>query len=200
VETGGMYIKTTEPVYVYQISGAILDKPIPRQLDKTIGPEGMLLSFPLDKDYTQDPRQKLENLVQIPDVGSIGFSSFETKVSIKAPSDADVKINGSKPPFSPMIGKDGWSYFTAALTGGTLNITSNKGINVDAVGGKRYSGFGSSYTAFSNDPFIIVNGNCLQEGVFLTISNTQFDKIQWRLNGIDIPGANFSTYEPQKRS
>lgn len=197
IETGGMYIKTTEPVYVYQISGGIYDHPPPRALDKTFGPEGMLLSFPLDKNYEQDPRQNLENLVQIPSVNLIGNNLFETKISIKAPTDADVKINGYKPPFSPMVGKDGWSYFTTSLAGGTLNITSNKGINVDAVGGKRYSGFGSSYTTFSNDPFIIVNGNCLQEGLFLRVSNTQFDKIQWRVNGVDIPGANAPTFEPQ---
>ncbi|WP_417427692.1 T9SS type B sorting domain-containing protein [Halpernia sp.] len=196
VETGGMYIKTSEPAYVYQISGGLLDAPPPRALDRTFGPEGMLLSFPLDKDYSQDPRQNLENLVQIPKNDEIGSNQFNTKVSVKAPSNANVKINGFTPPFSPIIGKPGWSYFTTNSPG-TLNITSDKPLNVDAVGGRKFSGFGSSYTAFSNDPFIIVNGNCLQEFVYLTVSNTQFDKIQWRLNGIDILGANSSTFEPK---
>lgn len=194
IYTSGMYIHTSEPVYVYQLIGGLWDR-IPKG-DRTVNATGLLLSYPIDKNYLSDPRQKLENLVQIPFVNQIGYSRFETKVSVKAPTNANVKINGFTPSKSRMIGKDGWSYFTAPLLGGTVNVTSDVGINVDVVGGKPATGFGSSYTAFSNDPFILVNGNCVEEGVFLSLNNIDFDGFQWQTDGVNIPGATDSTYSP----
>lgn len=193
ISTSGMYIHTSDPVYIYQLIGGFWDR---SAQDKTFYATGMLFSYPIDKNYLSDPRQKLENLVQIPDVDKINNTGYETKISVKAPTNANVKFNGLTPPKSPMIGKEGWSYFSASLLGGTVNVTSDLGINVDVVGGRKFTGFGSSYTGFSNDPFILVNGSCIQEEVLLSLNNIDFEGFQWQLNGVDIPGANSPSYIP----
>ncbi|MGS0748197.1 IgGFc-binding protein [Halpernia sp. GG3] len=194
ISTSGMYIRTSEPAYVYQLTGGFWDKA--GVVDKTYYATGMLLSYPIDKNYLSDPRQKLENLVQIPGIDQIGNTGYQTKLSVKAPTDADVKFNGNKPENSPMLGKDGWSYFTSPLLTGSVNVTSDLGINVDVVGGRRFTGFGSSYTGYSNDPFILVNGNCIQEDVLLSLNNIDFEGFQWQRDGVDITGADSPTYLP----
>lgn len=194
IPTKGMYIKTSEPAYVYQMIGGYNDMPRGPALPQTNKTSGMTFSYPIDKNYLP---YKKKNLIQIPFIEKIGTFINDIKLTIKTEANALVYnnnqlINGG----SPIIGKDGWVYHTLTNQTGNINITSDKSLNIDVVGGKRFTGFASSYTGFSNDPYITQNGNCVQEKTILTVSNTDFDTIQWQKNGVDIQNANSGSYTP----
>ncbi|WP_379968945.1 T9SS type B sorting domain-containing protein [Epilithonimonas sp. UC225_85] len=197
IPTRGIYIKSSEPVYVYQLIGGfnfLIQGPSP---DFTQITSGMTFSYPLDKDYFPKPQQNLKNIIHIPSVERLGSFVAQSKLSIKTSIGANIKVNGTamtNP--SPMIGKDGWGYYTIVPISGDVEIESDKDLNVDLVGGFQFAGYASSYTGFSNDPYILVNGNCIQEGVFLKLSNKDFITFQWQLNGVDITGATSFEYQP----
>ncbi|QBO58119.1 T9SS type B sorting domain-containing protein [Chryseobacterium salivictor] len=197
IPTRGMYIRASEPIYLYQLIGGynfLVRGPVPNFTDFS---SGMLFSYPLDKNYLPDPRQKLSNTVQIPSINKLGVVTVDNKITVKTEDNATILFNGGAVTnLSPIPGKPGWSYFTRPYNVGDINITSNKSLIVDVVGGFRYAGFGSSYTGFSNDPFIIRNGNCIEEGVYLYVNNTDFISFQWQRNGVDIPGATSPNYTP----
>lgn len=197
IPTRGIFIRTSEPVYVFQLIGGfnfIIQGPSP---DFTQITSAMTFSYPLDKDYYPKPQQNLENIISIPSSNMIGTFTGQSKLSIKTPISANVTVNGtnlSNP--SPMAGKPGWGYYTMVPVSGDLEVKSDQGLNVDLVGGFQYTGYASSYTGFSNDPYILVNGNCIQEGVYLKLSNNDFLNFQWQRNSVDIPGATSFEYQP----
>lgn len=197
IPTKGLYIKATQPIYLYQLIGGYDYMMRGPDVDQTVRTGAMLFSYPLDKDYFPKPQQNLSNTISIPNIANIGAISTTPKLSIKTETDANIYLNGSllsNP--SPMQGKSGWGYYTIFPESQNVEIISDKALNVDAVGGFKYSGYGSSYTGFSNDPYILVNGNCIQEGVYLSLSNTDFLSFQWQKDGVDIPDATHFTYQP----
>ena len=194
IPTKGMYIKTSEPAYVFQMIGGYNDMPRGPAIPQTNRTSGMTFSYPIDKNYI--PHEK-PNLIQVPSIEKIGIFKNDIKLTIKSQEFANIFYNGNLlTGGSPIPGKDGWIYHTFPYQIGNINISSDKSLNIDVVGGKRMTGFASSYTGFSNDPYITKNGNCVQETVILTLSNIDFDIIQWQKNGIDIPSANSATYIP----
>lgn len=198
IPTSSMFIKATKPIYCYQLLATFYDKPIdPRMYEyKVQATSAMLFSYPLDKEY------QIKN-VTIPFIDDIGGQEMRSKLSIKTEKNANIKINGL--PVSggtDIIGKPGWVYHTIQNSKGNLSIESDKSLNVDFVGGTTtayspsYSGYAGSVVSYSDDPFITLNGNCIEEGLLLKLNNTDFDKIQWQKNGVDIPGANSGSYIP----
>lgn len=198
VPTSSMFIKATKPIYCYQLLATFYDKPIdPRGYDyKVQKTSAMLFSYPLDVEY------QVKNVL-IPFINHIGGQEMRSKLSIKTEKNANIKINGV--PISggtDIIGKNDWVYHTIQNSKGNIAIESNKSLNVDFVGGTTksyspsYSGYAGSVVSYSNDPFITLNGNCIEEGLLLKLSNTDFDKVQWQKNGVDILGANSGSYIP----
>ncbi|PZU90171.1 MAG: hypothetical protein DI529_03060 [Chryseobacterium sp.] len=197
IPTKGMYVKSSEPIYLYQMIGGYDFRVVGPVRDLTYDTSAMTLSYPLDKEYFPKPMQFLDNIIKIPAVDKIGSYKGQSKLSIKTKIDANVKVNGSlllNP--SPIIGKDGWGYYTIVPISGDVEIQSDKDLNIDLVGGFEYTGYASSYTGFSNDPYILINGNCIQESVYLKLNNQDFLTFQWQLDGVDIPGANTFEYQP----
>jgi gliding motility-associated-like protein len=193
IKTLYSYFTSSEPVYLYQLIGGFQHQ---RYRGEDLYPSfteetsGMTFSFPVDKTYAT-------NLLQIPASEKMGDESYDTKLIIKAESNANISINNSSiGSGDPILQKPGWSYHTLLNVSGDLNITSDKQFSVDLYGGKPYTGYASSYTSVSNDPTIIKNGNCIQEGILLSLTNIDFEGFQWQLNGVDIPGAINSTYIP----
>lgn len=199
IETKGIYLRATKPLYVFQMVGGFQDMPVRMAPDFTPTTSSMMFSFPIDKNYLPDTRQNLSNTIVIPKIDNLAGRALDTKVTVKTENGAHIKINNVPVPasdFSPIEGKSGWSYWARYQLSGDLVITSDKSINVDYTGGYVFSGIAGSYTGFSNDPFIIKNGNCIQETVILALNNSDFKHFQWQLNGVDIVGANSSTYTP----
>lgn len=194
IPTKGMYIRASNPIYLYQMIGGFNDMPRGPALPKIERTSGMTFSYPLDIDYL--PHEK-PNLIQVPFINKIGKFTNDVKLTIKSPENAKIYLNGSLlGSGSPMIGKPGWKYHTYPYLSSNPEIQSDKSLNIDAVGGTAYTGFASSYTGFSHDPYIAKNGTCIQESVILNVSNKDFEIIQWQLNGADILGANSQTYIP----
>lgn len=196
IPTKGMYIKSSNPIYLYQMIGGFNDKPrgpaIP-QLEKT---SGMTFSYPIDIDYL--PHEK-PNLIQVPFIEKIGNFTNDIKLTIKSPDNANILLNGNLiNSGTPILGKPGWKYNSFLNPKGHQEIQSDKTLNIDVIGGRPNTGFASSYTGFSNDPYITKNGTCIQESVILSLSNKDFEKIQWQLEGVDLPGENASTIIPTK--
>jgi len=194
IPTKGLYIKTSEPCYVYQMIGGFNDIPrgaAPPLIEKT---SGMSFSYPLDKNYLPIDKQ---NLIQVPKIEKIGSSRNDIKLTIKSEQAANIFVNGNLQGIGTSIsGKTGWKYNTIPYLNGNVNISSDKSLNLDVMGGRPNTGFASSYTGYSNDPYITKNGNCIQEKAKLILQNPDFEYIQWQKDGIDIPNANSSTYIP----
>lgn len=199
IDTKGIYLRASKPLYVFQMIGGFQDMPARMAPDNTPRTSAMMFSYPIDKDYLPDNRQKLSNTMVIPKIDVLAGRALDNKITLKTPTGANVKVNNVAIPasdFSPIVGKPGWSYWSRFQLNGDFEVTSDKSINVDYTGGYIFSGLAGSYTGFSNDPFIIRNGNCIQENVILTLNNTDFAHFQWQLNGVDIPSANSSAYTP----
>ncbi len=200
VQTKGMYIRTSKPAYVYQKIGGYQARP--KAPDPTDFTSGMMLSYPIDKSYLQDDRQKgLTKTLIIPSISTLNGRSLDTKITIKTENTSNIVVNDrpiSRSEFSEIVGKPGWSYWSQFdYPNGDFRITSDKSINVDYTGGYTYSGLAGSSTGFSNDPFVIKNGNCIEEGVFLYLSTTDFQSFQWKRDGINIPGETSPTITPK---
>lgn len=194
IPTKGLYIKTSEPAYIYQMIGGYNHVPKGGASSLTEKSSGMTFSYPIDKNYI--PRDK-PNLIQVPFIQKIGVLQNDIKLTIKSEESATIMFNDSPLGVgSPIIGKPGWKYHTFPYLKGNINISSDKSLNIDVVGGRQFTGFASSYTGFSNDPYITKNGSCVQESVILTVSNIDFEIIQWQKNGIDIPNANAPSFIP----
>lgn len=199
IETKGIYLRASKPIYVFQMVGGFQDMPVRMAPDFTPTTSSMMFSFPIDKNYFPDARQNLSNTLVIPQIDKLAGRTLDTKITVKTEDGAHIKVNNVSIPaadFSPIEGKSGWSYWARFQLGGDFVITSDKSINVDYTGGYVFSGIAGSYTGFSNDPFIIKNGNCIQETVILSLNNSDFEHFQWQLNGADIPGANSSSHIP----
>lgn len=198
IPTSSMYIKASKPIYCYQLLATFYDKPIdPRGYEyKVQKTSAMLFSYPLDKEY------QVKN-VTIPFIDDIGGQEMRSKLSIKTEKNTNLKINGVQVlGGTDIIGKPGWVYHTIQNSKGNLTVESDKSLNIDFIGGttkaysSTYSGYAGSVVSYSNDPYVTLNGNCIEEGLILKLNNTDFDKIQWQKDGVDIPGANSATYIP----
>ena len=198
IPTSAMLIRSDKPIYCYQLLATFHDKPKdPRGYVPRVGSSSaMLLSYPLDKDY------QLKTVV-LSSVDKLGTIDMRSKISIKSEKNANITVNGNAlSGGTDITGKPGWKYNTVQNLKGNVVIESDKSLNIDFVGGinkiegVEYSGYAGSVVSYSNDPVITVNGNCIEEGMLLSLNNIDFDLIQWQLNGVDIPGANSGTFVP----
>ncbi|GGG49180.1 gliding motility-associated C-terminal domain-containing protein [Epilithonimonas arachidiradicis] len=188
----GIFVKSEKPIYFYQFAGGNNNN------DKlTLYPyltPSMAFVPPLD--------QQLPNTIGIiNDIEKIDDFSLENLTHILAYKPTELTINNqSYTTFSDIQGNNDWKYFTIKNLKGNANITSDNSIIMGIIGGfetqKRSGSFAGYYTGYSNDPVVQVNGNCIQEGITLKLSNSDFESFQWQLNDVDIPGANLSTFSP----
>lgn len=193
IPTSSTYIRSNKPIYCYQLLATFHDNPPPKQAVFQVGrTSAMLMSYPIDKEY-QVKEVMLANIDQLADY------KMRSKLSIKSEDDASITVNGQALIGGTKVkGKENWKYNTIQNLKGDVIIKSTKSLNVDFVGGSadNYSGYAGSVVSYSNDPILTNNGNCLEEGVYLSITNSVFDHIQWQRDNVDIVGANSSTYMP----
>ena len=189
----GMYIKTSKPAYVYQLTSGTeklgyRDEPLAWQHI------AMALVPPLDDE--------LPNKIDyIPNITEVANNTQDVILHITTKHGAQLSVNGTLLTNAQSIeGNSQWQSYTLNNPGTNVEIASSESVVAGFLGGRfNNSGIASAgyYTGFSNDPYILVNGNCVQEEMQLYLNNIDFEGFQWQLNGIDIPGANSSNFTPQ---
>lgn len=193
----GIYINSNKPIYAYQLLGG--NNNTARLIIYPYLTPSMSSVFPLDESLPS-------GTINLPNIEMIGNKSFDNIVTILSPNGANISINDLPIdnivyPKQNINGNNNWFYQIINNLKGNIKISSNKSIIIGIAGGyetqKIFGSFGAYYTAFTNDPFIKVNGNCIEELITLSINNINFEKFQWKLNNVDIPGANNFFYQPK---
>ncbi|WP_133943678.1 T9SS type B sorting domain-containing protein [Epilithonimonas xixisoli] len=188
----GIFAKSEKPIYFYQFSAGNNhnEKLI---LYPYLTPT-MAFVPPLDST--------LPNTIgTINDIEKIDQFSLDNLVHVLAYKPSNILINTQNhTSFLDISGSTDWKYLTVKNLKGDINLSSENSIIMGVIGGfeteKRTGSFSGYYTGYSNDPYILVNGNCIQEVVTLQLSNIDFETFQWQLNNVDIPGASASSFTP----
>lgn len=188
-----VYIKSSEPIYCYQLSSGT-NRAV-RNADFSYDAESMAYIPPLDISLPGE-------IDMIPNIDLIDNTTNRTFLNILIPKGNNLNlnnstINASNGPFN-LVGNSEWDFYTFPDLKGNASISSQNGLIAGLIGGNSNDliGYSGYITGFSNDPKIKINGNCIEEGITLQLTNTDFDKIQWQKDGIDIPNANSGTYIP----
>ena len=200
----GLYVKSSAKIYCYQFTGGS-----PNQYRGSyfaILCQSMSLVLPLDSSLPG-------TIDFIPQFSKIGSKiTLDSRLNIylpkgQSPSLNDIPVDNSMGPFN-IKGTDDYKYFQVKIPKNSLEdlkVSATSGLILGILNGHERiasndfedtRGFASYYTSFSNDPYIIKKGNCIQEEVLLSLNNVDFEGFQWQLNGADIPGANSPTFIP----
>lgn len=188
-----MYIKSSEPIYCMQLSAGT--NKADRGGDYSYESGSMSYLHPFDK--------KLPGTIdKIMILDKIGNTSYRNFLNILIPKENSLQINNQAiesqyGPFS-INGNDEYVYYSLKDFLGDAEIKSENGLIAEIIGGNTefYHGWSSATTGFSNDPKILINGNCIEEDVELKVSNIDFEGFQWQLNGRNIPSANSPIFHP----
>lgn len=188
----GIFVKSEKPVYFYQFSAGN------NQNEKLILypylTPSMAFVPPLNNAFPN-------TIGTINDIEKINQFSLDNLVHVLAYQPTSLLINNQNyAGFLDIPGSTDWKYLTIKNLKGNINLSSDNSIIMGVIGGfefdKKTGSFSGYYTGYSNEPSILVNGNCIQEVVTLNLSNIDFETFQWQLNNVDIPGANSSTFTP----
>ncbi|WP_313028994.1 gliding motility-associated C-terminal domain-containing protein [Soonwooa sp.] len=188
-----MYIKSSEPIYCMQLSSGT--NKAGRAADYSYFAGSMSYLHPLDKTLPG----KIDKIIN---TGKIGEQNYRNFLNLLVPKGNSLKINNQFPnpasgPF-PITGNEDYMYYSLEDHIGDVEIESENGLIATIIGGSSeyVHGWSSATTGFSNDPYILKSGNCIEEEVELKVSNVDFERFQWQKNKINIDGAENSTYYP----
>lgn len=194
-ENNGMLIEADKPVYFNQFIGG--NNGSGRLEIYAFNTPAMALTFPLDTNLPNE-------IDFINDVQSINSYSLDARLHVLTNGN-QLFVNNSTTPSSAgpnAIGNTNWKLYEIHNTNKNVSLKSDGSIILGIIGGtedltsSRNGSFAGFYTGFCNDPKIKINGNCIEEGVTLSLTNTDFETFQWQLNGLDIPHATESTFQP----
>ena len=179
---GNMFVQSDKPVVAYQGIGGVPNSE-PNQ--------GMFYVPPLSCSSRGD----VNNIPLINEIGttSLGSDPWRGAIAVVAKTGADVFINNDENPLEPgrvvSARTDYSTYLINNLNESTYSIRSNDELYVSyytysgpATSGSFYSGFPTD-PEFSYDVNLNSLGNCLQNGVELTINGTEnLDDFGWWYN------------------
>lgn len=200
----GLFIKASAKIYCYQFTAGNGNQYKGSYFANFC--QSMSLVLPLNSNLPGT----IDDIPQFSKIGS--KTSLDSRITVLLPTGDRPNINGvtssnNNGPFN-IKGTNAYKYFQIKIPKNTqkdLKIRAKSGLVLNIIAGHEKiapldfedaKGFASYYTGFSNDPYILVNGNCIQEQVTLTLNNIDFEAFQWQKNGIDIPGATSTSYIP----
>ncbi|WP_440880723.1 Calx-beta domain-containing protein [Tenacibaculum sp. C7A-26P2] len=185
-----MYIKTTEPVYVYQ---ALSGSGEAQGGLNFIAPVNCLMPDTLD------------NIPNIRDVVDVNYTGGITIVSSSAIADSDVKVyqNGSLVNMGSsktVVGSSDWRTFFKAGLSGDIKVESTGPISVGFIAQSGSAGIAGYFSGFDTAPNLDIEitsstgSGCIPGG---TVSaSTEFNTYQWYMDDVLLIGENSNTYTP----
>lgn len=197
---GNLYINASKPIYAYQGFGG------------TNQPQNQEMHFvpPLS---CQTPRI-IDNIPLIENIGDLIFTDGNANIVTETGATLEFRINGitynqnSLPagvsingPFT-VNGNAGYVTYTLSGLSGNIAVFSTGQVYLSYYGSNNAATYGGFYSGFTFKPEITFGtqneglDSCIPN-VFLSVSTlSPFDTYQWYLNGVVIPGATESFYQP----
>lgn len=132
-------------------------------------------------------------------INKIGSDSFTTRLNIITQKGATVTVGGNpiatvNGPY-PVTGNPDWETYSILGVTGNITVNSNKPVTAGIAAGNGAVGYGGYFAGFSSVPIITKTGDCYN-GVLLQV-DSGYDDYKWYLNGVEIPGATSSSYNPE---
>ncbi|AZA80947.1 gliding motility protein [Chryseobacterium lactis] len=191
-----LYIRTSKNAYVYQILAG----------DSNTGNEvatGGFNFIPALNCYLPKQINELglinENFVHS-NANLGGILNIPTKLNLITQRGATVTVNGGIPPAATgpydMTGTNNWVTYGIPNVTGTITVVSDKAITAGITAGSDAVGYGGFFAGFPTQPVIIKSGSNCAPGIVLTVDPIIYDTYQWYRNGIAIPNATGSSFNP----
>lgn len=181
-----MYIRTTQPVYVYQMMAGARDYTTP----------GMNFIPPI--------RCGLHNTIDlIPEIDKIGNAGFNGSVIVLAEKGSSLWVNGTKQSGAQSVtGNNAWETYRISGFRGDVKVESEYGIAAGFFGSSSAAGYGAYFSGFSDYVEIKMDipekTACVGEPVkvFYTGDTSSAAKISFDFQGADsVKGSGLGPYE-----
>lgn len=195
--TYSLYIRTTKPVYTYQIFSGGSDTGISSGAMSLVPPLSCLLPSKIDEISVVD-----EN-----NLPPYNYDTHDVKLNIMAEKGANVFVNGSQNnlfgPFQ-VSGNPNWEIYYYPQAKGNISVSTNnrKSVTFGFTGGNDEIGYGGNFAGFNVDPEIKKIGGCNESSIYLEVQD-DFDIYEWyysndKINWILLPETTNHLYPGNK--
>jgi gliding motility-associated-like protein len=182
-----MYIRTSEPVYLYQILNGSGSS------DAT---GGMNFVAPINKFLPNvvDEISMIERL----DIYNRTKVRYSANINVVTMKDAVVTLYQDNvatilSDAEPVRGMPDWITYQRPLVKGNITVKSTKPILMGVFGAATDAGYGGIFSGFDKTPNILID-QCLPNAKL--VANEFYDSYQWFFNGTAIAGATSFNYIP----
>lgn len=193
VAGGNMYVTTSKDAYAYQsLAGG-----------SSIVTVGLNFVAPVNCLLPDN----LNNIPHIEDAAGITMNGGGVTIiaSTSTPPDANITVtdgNGAVtlPAPTPVSGSADWKTFYVANLTGNVSVESTGPIAVGFIGFNGARGIAGYFSGFDTVPEVdlqVSGGGCLP-GAIIEVVDANFDAYQWYQDGVEVPGAIFSSFTPNQ--
>lgn len=184
---GNLYVNATENLFAYQSIGGS-DSPANQNL------------FFVPPINCSTPN----TVDNIPQIQSIGYTTFNGIINIVTESGATVLLNNIPITSSPIaiIGNSKFVRYTVPNLSGNISIKSTKQVYVSYFGTNGAATYGGYYSGFDLKPEIayskiaVTSSACIPNVSLKINSLSSYDSFQWYKDDIAIPSATNNSYTP----
>ncbi|MDD5149884.1 MAG: IgGFc-binding protein, partial [Flavobacterium sp.] len=187
---GNLYVTSSENVFVYQsIGGSSGSNPSANQNLFFVPPLNCATPNSVDN---------------IPQIESIGNTTFSGGLNIVTETGASVTINGNPTTATavPIAGNPNFVRYTIDNLSGNISVKSEKQVYVSYFGTNGAATYGGYYSGFDlkpeivTDKLLLTSSSCIPNVVLKINTLTSYDSFQWYKNDTEITGATNSEYTP----
>lgn len=147
----------------------------------------------------------LNNIPHIEDAAGITMNGGVTIIASTSTPDANITVtdgNGAVtlPAPTPVSGSADWKTFYVANLTGNVSVESTGPIAVGFIGFNGARGIAGYFSGFDTVPEVdlqVTGGGCLP-GAIIEVVDANFDAYQWYQDGVEVPGAIFSSFTPNQ--
>jgi gliding motility-associated-like protein len=198
-----LYVRTTENVFAYQSIGGL--KPTVPPFSNT------------NRENNPDANQNLffvpplncstPNIVDnIPQIQSIGNTTYSGKLNIVTETGATVLINNNPVSETPVniTGNPNYVRYTIDGLSGNISVKSTRQVYVSYFGTNSAATYGGYYSGFDAKPEITSDKinvgitSCIPNLILKVSSIMNYDTFEWYFNGNPISNSNSNTFTPSQ--